>query len=220
VRERASTQHENVQITQRRAAPGVALCRVPPVYRQGLAAGLHAADLPCATVDSVDELAPLLPPGRGLIAVVPTAAADPILTLAAGLSGRLRVVQLVDDADVGTYAAALCAGATGVLVSHAEMEVAIAVIRAAGRGETLLPQDMAKDLCAIAGHSRRPRIEPHEQEWLRRLAASSTVASLARTAGYSEREMYRLLSSLYTRLGASSRTEALLIASRWGLLNR
>jgi DNA-binding CsgD family transcriptional regulator len=53
---------------------------------------------------------------------------------------------------------------------------------------------------------------------LRHLADSGTVASLARTVGYSEREMYRLLGGVYARLGASNRTEALLLAERWGLL--
>ena len=45
------------------------------------------------------------------------------------------------------------------------------------------------------------------------------ATSLARTAGYSQREMYRVLAALYSRLGASTRTEALLRADRWGLLN-
>ena len=54
--------------------------------------------------------------------------------------------------------------------------------------------------------------------WLRALADGVTVASLARASGYSQREMYRLLSALYARLGVDSRTEALLRADRAGLL--
>jgi len=46
------------------------------------------------------------------------------------------------------------------------------------------------------------------------------VTSLARSSGYSEREMYRLLSALYARLGVTTRTEALLRADRWGLLRQ
>jgi DNA-binding NarL/FixJ family response regulator len=58
-----------------------------------------------------------------------------------------------------------------------------------------------------------------ERAWLRRLAAGGTVAGLARDCAYSEREMYRRLSDLYTRLGGRTRTEALLLAERHGLLS-
>ena len=54
--------------------------------------------------------------------------------------------------------------------------------------------------------------------WLRALADGVTVSSLARASGYSQREMYRLLAALYARLGADSRTDALLRADRAGLL--
>jgi DNA-binding CsgD family transcriptional regulator len=93
----------------------------------------------------------------------------------------------------------------------------LAVVRAAATGHTLLPLRVARGLCrSHAG--RAPELLARERSWLRHLADSGTVASLAATAGYSEREMYRLLGSIYTRLGASNRTEALLLAERWGLL--
>ncbi|HEX8630188.1 MAG TPA: hypothetical protein VF755_18680, partial [Catenuloplanes sp.] len=57
-----------------------------------------------------------------------------------------------------------------------------------------------------------------EVSWLRALVDGVTVASLARAVGYSQREMYRVLASLYARLGADNRTGALLHADRWGLL--
>jgi DNA-binding NarL/FixJ family response regulator len=64
-----------------------------------------------------------------------------------------------------------------------------------------------------------PSLTDVEQAWLRRLAAGGTVAGLARGCGYSEREMYRRLSDMYSRLGARTRTEALLLAERFGLLD-
>ncbi|MEA2589098.1 MAG: hypothetical protein QOH66_2025, partial [Actinomycetota bacterium] len=42
---------------------------------------------------------------------------------------------------------------------------------------------------------------------------------LAEKVGYSERALYRLLHALYGRLGVSNRTEAILQASRRGLLD-
>ena len=38
--------------------------------------------------------------------------------------------------------------------------------------------------------------------------------------GVLERAMYRLLHALYGRMGAINRTEAVLQASRWGLLEK
>jgi DNA-binding CsgD family transcriptional regulator len=66
----------------------------------------------------------------------------------------------------------------------------------------------------------RPRlaISDREIEWLRTLAAGSTVARLAEGVGYSERAMFRLLRDLYQRLGVKSRTEALMLAQQQGWL--
>jgi len=55
--------------------------------------------------------------------------------------------------------------------------------------------------------------------WLSILANGGSVHDLAERVGYSERALYRLLHALYGRLGVSSRTEAILQASRRGLLN-
>ncbi len=49
-----------------------------------------------------------------------------------------------------------------------------------------------------------------ELAWLRFLASEETVADLAKRIGYSEREMYRRLRRLYSRVGASGRMGALL----------
>jgi DNA-binding CsgD family transcriptional regulator len=55
-------------------------------------------------------------------------------------------------------------------------------------------------------------------DWLRLLAQGVNVQELARKVGYSERALYRLLHGLYGRMRVSNRTEAILQATRWGLL--
>jgi DNA-binding NarL/FixJ family response regulator len=115
------------------------------------------------------------------------------------------------------YAEALQHGATGVVAMDADFAQVVAVVEAAASGLTLLPRPVAKALCrSQAGPV--PEVLPRERGWLRHLADSGTVGSLAGQSGYSEREMYRLLGALYSRLGASNRTEALILAERWGLL--
>jgi DNA-binding NarL/FixJ family response regulator len=62
-------------------------------------------------------------------------------------------------------------------------------------------------------------ITPEEVEWLRFLAEGATVHELAEKVGYSERALYRVLHGLYGRLRVANRTEAILQAQRWGLLD-
>jgi hypothetical protein len=51
---------------------------------------------------------------------------------------------------------------------------------------------------------------------LRDLAQGRTVAQVADRSGYSERMMFRLLRDLYTELGVTNRTEAMLLARERG----
>jgi DNA-binding NarL/FixJ family response regulator len=91
------------------------------------------------------------------------------------------------------------------------------VARAAASGSMLLPREIARQMCRRTV-APAPEVSSLERAWLRYLAGSGTVTGLARASGYSEREMYRLLGALYRRLGAANRTEALLLAERWGML--
>lgn len=125
-------------------------------------------------------------------------------------------VVLVHEPTPTRYRQLLAAGAT-VLPASADDEDVVAAVAAASRALICLPATVARALAGAEGD--RPVLSARESGWLRALVHGATVAGLARTAGYSEREMYRLLGSLYSRLGAENRTEALLRADRWGLLN-
>lgn len=195
----------------------VALVGLSPVYAHGLRLGFTSAGLTCTAVRGVGELPPLLGPG-GVVAVLPHADGAALASLQAQDGGRIEAVHVLPDGSVQSYTDALRAGATGAFSADAELEHVLRVVRSAADGHTLLPLHVARAL------SRRragtpPQLQRHERHYLRRLADGGTVASLARAAGYSEREMYRLLSAVYARLGATNRTEALLLAERWGLLD-
>lgn len=200
------------------AVPEVLLVGLLPVYRHGLAGGLRASGVDCLALPDVAALAALHHDGRpGGVAVAPGDRAAEVLALVRGPVAR-HVVVVVDDADAQAYADALRSGATGVVSTGMELEDAVAVVRCAASGQTLLPATVARALCRpLSGPP--PSLSERERAWLRGLASGGTVSGLARTSGYSEREMYRLLSGVYGRLGASGRTEALLLAERWGLLS-
>jgi DNA-binding NarL/FixJ family response regulator len=204
----------------------VVLTGLPPIYRHGLSAGLSAAGMTCTPLGTSAGLSALLGdqpriPGQGggqVVVVVPADQALDVLTVLRDASGdETPTVHVVEEATAEACAEALRVGATGVVALDAELNQVIGVVRAAAGGQTLLPRQIAKALCRQQA-GPVPQLLPRERDWLRHLADSGTVASLARTVGYSEREMYRLLGGVYARLGAGNRTEALLLAERWGLL--
>jgi|1186.fasta_scaffold43596_2 DNA-binding NarL/FixJ family response regulator len=204
----------------------VVLAGLPPIYRHGLAAGFTAAGMVSTALTSMAELPALLvqltaliAQGAGGFVVIVASSEVPALTTVLGETqiGDVPLVHVVDDATAEVCAEALRVGATGVIALDAELNQVIGVVRAAAGGQTLLPRQVARSLCR-SQVGPVPQLLPRERDWLRHLADCGTVAGLARTVGYSEREMYRLLGGVYARLGASNRTEALLLAERWGLL--
>jgi DNA-binding NarL/FixJ family response regulator len=195
----------------------VALVGLSPVYAHGLRLGFTSAGLTCSTVAGVGELPPLLG-AAALVAVLPHADGASLASVTTAGAGRVEAVHVLPEGSVQAYTDALRAGATGAFAADAELEHVVRVVRSAAVGHTLLPLRVARALSRRRAGSP-PQLQRQERHYLRRLADGGTVASLARSAGYSEREMYRLLSAVYARLGATNRTEALLLAERWGLLD-
>jgi len=203
----------------------VVLAGLPPIYRHGLAAGFTAAGMVCTALSSMAELsgllvelARLMAQGGVFVVIVASSEASALTTVLTDTEvGDVPLVHVVDDATAEVCGEALRVGATGVIALDAELSQVIGVVRAAADGQTLLPRQIARSLCR-SQVGPVPQLLARERDWLRHLADCGTVAGLARTVGYSEREMYRLLGGGYARLGASNRTEALLLAERWGLL--
>ena len=199
-------------------SPAVVLWDLPALYAHGLRDALVEAGHGQVTTRD-GQGGPLAPAGDGLTAVAVASTdtlADP--QVRAALAG-VAVVELVADAGVEAFTAAVRRGAAGVLDPGTELEHAVEVVAAAAAGLVLVPDHVGEALTAGREPSSAPAVSATERSWLRWLGAGGTVSSLAGDAAYSEREMYRLLRKLYTRLGAQSRTEALLQAERWGLLD-
>jgi DNA-binding NarL/FixJ family response regulator len=196
---------------------------LPPVYCHGLRAGLAAAGLTCSLLGTPDELPALLVRGAPVVLTLAAAFAAELRVLPPPPRGEIpsavQVVHVVPTMTAAACSTALHSGATGVVGLDAEMTEAVDVVRAAAAGRTVLPAPLARALCQ-SWTGPPPELSPRDQRWLRSMAEGATTASLARAAGYSEREMYRLLATLYVRLGAANRTEALLVAQRHGLLDQ
>jgi len=135
-------------------------------------------------------------------------------------SGALVVALLPDPSPAG-HAHAFEHGAAGAVDWKADPETIVATLQAAWEGTTALPVEVARALAAEwpSLHAHRPEVDPEEVAWLIELAAGRTVARLADDSGFSERAMFRRLHDLYTRLGVSGRSEAIVAAERLGLLS-
>ena len=134
---------------------------------------------------------------------------------------HISVVAVVPDLTLSAFAEVVRAGALVVLAQGEPLEGFVEALEAAFRGRALVPGPMLQALASRipVAPDASAWVTPDEAGWLRRLADHATVADLARGVGYSEREMFRNLREMYTRIGAGSRTEAIIWATRHGLFD-
>jgi DNA-binding NarL/FixJ family response regulator len=194
----------------------VVLLALHPVLQRGLGVVLTEAGFDVADAAGVSTWT-REGPRRLVVTVDEDASLHALEDLQARVPGLLSVVLLAQTT-TWSYARAL-ARCTSAVPVDAELEDLVAAVRAASRECAVLPTRVAQQLASgMAPDEAAPVLNEQQAGWLRELVNGATVTSLARSAGYSEREMYRLLSALYARLGVTTRTEALLRADRWGLL--
>lgn len=131
------------------------------------------------------------------------------------------VVAVSDDSSVSTSARLIRSGATTVVAETEPPDVLRGVVLAALGGRGSMSSDMVQRLAEFVPDEDdwASWISETQLEWLRAMASGSTVLDLAEDAGYSERAMFRNLKSMYMRIGVKNRTEALMWASRNGLLD-
>lgn len=197
------------------AALQVAVVHLPPVFRRGVSAALTEAGY---RVDAPDDLERWAADGRGRRMVLTDDSDRALGTLQRLRAAAPHVLSVVLLSDASAYPRVLpCC--TGAVPMDGDVEDVLTAVQVAASGFTLVPVPIARELTARATPPvPSPGVDEHERSWLRQLAAGTTVAALSRAERYSERDMYRLLAHLYQRLGARTRTEALLLADRAGLL--
>jgi DNA-binding NarL/FixJ family response regulator len=189
-----------------------------PAYRFGLSAAFAEAGFhPDEPVDL--ERWARLPGRRGLLISVSSAEDYETIRSFRTANDELIVVALLRDAVPEMYVRALQAGASGAVSWTSPPDAVIAVVQAAREQQLLLPRDVVEAIASgIVVAPTLRGVRQAEKAWLQMMADGHTVSDLARAIGYSEREMFRLLRSLYERMGVKNRTEALLKAAQCGLL--
>jgi DNA-binding NarL/FixJ family response regulator len=111
-----------------------------------------------------------------------------------------------------TASAALRAGARGYLVKTSPLEVIVRGILTVASGQTLVDTVVADALRNGDRFNADSRWSPREQQLLELLAIGASTSEMARGLHLSEKTVRNYTSALYAKLGASSRSEAVLIA--------
>lgn len=185
----------------------------PAPFREALAAAACASGVG-ALVDPDD----LDADGRSVSIVYCDAPERWALVGSLSASGRV-VVATITQLSIGEYARGLAAGAASVFHHDTSSAIMIAVIVGAARGEATLPVFAAQSLAAAwVGEAIPATLNDYELGLLTALSAGSRLADLAESVAYSERTVRRQLQSVYLKLGASNRADAIRIASRARLI--
>ena len=133
--------------------------------------------------------------------------------------GPAPVVVLSRDA--AAVREALRAGARAVLPRESGREEIVAAIQAAAGGLVVLAPEEVEALLAPAARSAAPAVEeltPREIEVLRMLADGDGNKEIAARLGISEHTVKFHVASILGKLGAGSRTEAVTLGIRRGLI--
>ncbi len=130
-----------------------------------------------------------------------------------------RVVALLPDEDFA--ATAWRAGANGLLFQNVQTEPMVAAIQAVANGLTVLdPSLIAQTLEATSASPEAPAedLTPRELEVLQLLAQGLTNKAIAQRLAISDHTVKFHVNAIMTKLNAQSRTEAVVRASRFGLI--
>jgi NarL family two-component system response regulator YdfI len=137
----------------------------------------------------------------------------------------IAVVTLVDDPGAGWTTRVLRTGVLGVLARSSPSIEIHSAIQAASRGLLLLESELAREL--FSAHSVRPhehevtaleQLTAREIEVLRMLAEGFANKEIASRLGISDHTVKFHISSILAKLGASTRTEAVTMGVRKGLI--
>jgi two-component system, NarL family, response regulator DegU len=139
-------------------------------------------------------------------------------------SPGVAVVMLTMHADADVVARAIKAGAVGYLVKDCTTEELVRTVRQAASGETALSADLAASMLA---EMKSPAPEPappasvlskREEEVLQLIAEGASTNEVAAQLYISIKTVKNHLASIYEKLDARDRTQAVLMAVRMGIV--
>jgi two-component system, NarL family, response regulator YdfI len=200
-----------------------------PLARAGMENLLAARDMKIAGSDgTIDDLAGRLSDAAPDVVLIDSSGVvfEPLLDslVSSGIASDFRVVILADDVSVESLTEALRAGISAVLPGDISPDQLVAAMHAAASGLIVQSSEFVR-----AALPKAPRIShaldelaepltPRENEVLRMLASGLGNKELAARLNISEHTVKFHVASILGKLGAASRTEAVSIGIRRGLV--
>jgi two-component system, NarL family, response regulator DegU len=137
-----------------------------------------------------------------------------------------QVVMLTMHADQEVLASAIRAGASGYLVKDCSTEEIASAVRMAASGETALSPQLAASMLnevrkwdkAAAAEEERV-VTKREEEVLQLIADGCSTPEVAAKLYISQKTVKKHLASIYQKLDARDRTQAVLAAVRMGIVH-
>lgn len=137
-----------------------------------------------------------------------------------------QVVMLTMHADQEVLASAIRAGASGYLVKDCSTEEIASAVRMAASGETALSPQLAASMLnevrkwdkAVAAEEERV-VTKREEEVLQLIADGCSTPEVAAKLYISQKTVKNHLASIYQKLDARDRTQAVLQAVRMGIVH-
>ena len=126
-----------------------------------------------------------------------------------------KVVVLTMHGDADMVQRAIRAGAVGYLVKDCTTDEVVATIRAAASGETAVSRELA---VAMLAEAQDEMISKREREVLQLVAEGLTTPEVADRLFISIKTVKNHLASIYEKLDAHDRTQAVLRAIRLGII--
>ena len=137
----------------------------------------------------------------------------------------VAVVMLTMHADADVVARAIKAGAAGYLVKDCTTEELVRTVRQAASGETVLSADLAASMLEemrTPAPPAQPAVESvlskREEEVLQLIAEGASTNEVAAQLYISVKTVKNHLASIYEKLDARDRTQAVLMAVRMGIV--
>ena len=137
----------------------------------------------------------------------------------------VRIVMLTMHADSDVVANAIRAGAVGYLLKDCSTEEIASAIRLAAGGETALSPQLAASMLGELRKLDRPAeteeerlITKREEEVLQLIADGCSTPEVATKLYISQKTVKNHLASIYQKLDARDRTQAVLQAVRMGII--
>lgn len=115
---------------------------------------------------------------------------------------------------------AIAAGASGFLTKDTSMQDVLATVRQVASGDTVLSADLAREMLGAsrAGAAGAGVLTRREEEVLQHIADGRSTVETARDLFISVKTVKNHLASIYAKLDARDRTQAVLAAVRMGIV--